>query len=96
MRPVVAFGVCLLLFGLFGDDHGVRAMIQARRDARALASQIAALRAENALLRQRADALRRDPAVIESVARETLGMARPGEIVITRPAATRPSSARLR
>jgi Septum formation initiator len=68
MRAAVAFGVCLLLFGLFGDDHGVRAMLQARR---------------NALLRQRADALRRDPAAIEAVARETLGFVKPGEILVT-------------
>ena len=80
----MAFGVCLLLFGLFGDEHGVRAMLQARRDASALASRIAALRAENAVLRQRADALRRDPAVIEAAARETLGMVRPGEILVSR------------
>ena len=80
----MAFGVCLLLFGLFGDEHGVRAMLQVRRDASALASRIAALRAENAVLRQRADALRRDPAVIEAAARETLGMVRPGEILVSR------------
>ena len=80
----MAFGVCLLLFGLFGDDHGLRAVLQARRDARALASQVAALRADNALLRQRADALRRDPATLEAVARETLGLVKPGEILITR------------
>ena len=80
----MAFGVCLLLFGLIGDDHGLRAVLQARRDARALASQVAALRADNALLRQRADALRRDPATIEAVARETLGLVKPGEILITR------------
>jgi cell division protein FtsB len=85
MRVAVAFAVCLLLFGLFGDDHGVRAMLQARRDARVLATTIEALRAENALLRQRADALRRDPAVIEAVARETLGLMKPGELVIVRP-----------
>ena len=86
MRAAVAFGVCILLFGLFGDDHGVRAMLQARRDARALAAAIEALRAENALLRQRADALRRDPVVIEAVARETLGLMKPGELLIVRPA----------
>lgn len=86
MRAVIAFGACVLLFGLFGDDHGIRAMTQARRDAGALASQIAELRAQNALLRRRADALRRDPAVIEAVARETLGFIRPGEMLVTRPA----------
>ena len=83
MRAAIAFGVCVLLFGLFGDDHGVRAMLQAGREARALAAQIAALRAENAALRERAGALRRDPAAIETVARETLGFVGPGEVAIT-------------
>jgi len=87
MRAVVAFGGCLLLFSLFGDDHGLRAIAQARRDADVLSSRIAALRADNAVLRQRVDALRRDPAAIEAVARETLGLIRPGEILVTRPAA---------
>jgi len=82
MRAAVAFGICLLLFGLFGDDHGVRAMLQARREARDLAAQVAALRAENAALRERAAALRDDPAAIETAARQTLGLARAGEIVV--------------
>ena len=86
MRAAVAFGICLLLFGLFGDDHGVRAMLQARREAQTLAAQISRLRTENAALRQRAEALRGDPAAIETAARETLGLARPGEIVVTRAA----------
>jgi cell division protein FtsB len=84
MRAAAAFGICLLLFGLFGDDHGVRAMLQARRDARELAGRIASLRAENAALRRRVELLRSDPAAIESVARETLGLVRPGEIVVQR------------
>ena len=83
MRSVAAFGACLLLFSLFGDDHGLRAMLQARRDERTLASRVEALRAENAVLRRRAEALRRDPATIESVARETLGLVRRGEILVT-------------
>jgi len=58
----------------------------AKRDAEVLSTRIARLRAENTVLRQRAEALRRDPAAIEAVARETLGLMRPGEILITRPA----------
>ena len=84
MRAAAAFGICLLLFGLFGDDHGVRAMLQARRDARELGGRIATLRAENAELRRRVESLRSDPAAIESVARETLGLVRPGEMLVQR------------
>ena len=82
MKIALAFGVCLLLFALFGDEHGVRAIIQAHHDARVLSAQIAALHGENVVMRRRADALRGDPATLEQVARETLGFARPGEIVV--------------
>ena len=82
MRLAIAFGVCVLMCSLFGDDRGLRAVLQARRDARALGARIEALRAENAALRRRVDALRGDPAAIERVARETLGLMRRDEIVV--------------
>lgn len=82
MRLTLSFAICILLFGLFGDEHGLRAMLQARRDARALNARIVELRAENARLRRRADALRSDPAAIEAAARETLGLVRRDEIVV--------------
>jgi cell division protein FtsB len=50
-----------------------------------LSLQIAALREENARLKARAEALRTDAPTIEAVARETLGLARADEIVVTRP-----------
>jgi cell division protein FtsB len=59
-------------------------MRQARHDARALAADITALRAENAALRSRVERLRTDPATIEGVARETLGLVRPGELLVRR------------
>jgi cell division protein FtsB len=82
MKFAMAFGASLLLFALFGDEHGVRAIIHARHDARVLSARIAALHAENAVMRRQADALRDDPATLELTARETLGLARPGEIVV--------------
>jgi len=82
MRTALTLGTCLLLFALFGDEHGVRAIFQARRETRVLSAQIAMLRAENASMRRRADALRGDPATIEEAARETLGLAKQGEIVV--------------
>lgn len=90
MRLTFAFAVCILLFGLFGDEHGLRAVLQARREAQALSARIETLRAENARLRQRADALRSDPVAIETAARETLGLVRGDEVVVR----YRPSTAR--
>jgi cell division protein FtsB len=85
MKIVVAFGLCLVLFSLFAGDRGVSALLQARRDEQALSRQVSALRSENARLKQRAEALRKDASAIEAVARETLGLARADEIVVTRP-----------
>jgi len=84
MRSVAAFGLCLVLFTLFTGDNSLPALLRARRDAGTLTLQISALRAENARLKARAEALRNDASTIEAEARETLGLARPDEVVVTR------------
>lgn len=85
MKIVVTFGLCLFLFGTFTGDQSLPALLKARRDATALSHRIAALRAENARLKAQAEALRSDATVIEAVARETLGLAKADEIVVSRP-----------
>lgn len=85
MKCVVAFGLCVMLFTLFTGDNSLPAILKARRDAQALNRTISELRSENARLKARVEALRNDPATIEVVARETLGLARPDELVVTRP-----------
>jgi cell division protein FtsB len=98
MKSVVAFGLCIILMSIFAGERGLPAVFKARREAHELSSRIAAIRAENADLKARAEALRTDPATIERVARETLGFARPDELVVTggptgdRPPASRPPS----
>jgi len=82
MRLVFAFGLCLMLMNLFAGDRGLPALLNARRQAQQIARDIEALRAENATLRGRAQALREDARTIELVARELLGLARPGEVVV--------------
>lgn len=81
---VVAFGLCVMLMGLFAGERGLPAVWKARRQAEALAREIGMLRAENATLRQRARALRDDAPAIEHAARESLGLARRGELVVRR------------
>ena len=85
MKTVVAFALCLLLFSMFGGDNGIQALLRIRHEAKTLAVEISDLKTENARLRASADALRNDPHTIEVVARETLGLARADEIVVTRP-----------
>jgi cell division protein FtsB len=56
--------------------------VRARNDRIALTAEIESLRAENARLRRRAQALKNDPATIEAVARQELGLLRRDEKVI--------------
>lgn len=63
----VALGVCVLLGSLAGE-RGLPGLIKAREQSRRLAADVAALKAENAALRVRADQLRNDPSAIEAVA----------------------------
>jgi len=72
----------LLANGLFGE-RGLMDTIRANRAAAAAARDLQQLKRDNAALRDRARRLRGDPSTIESVAREQLGLVRPGEILVT-------------
>lgn len=81
MRAVIAAG-CLVLCCAFAGERGLPALLQSRHDATALQAQIAALRAQNTVLAAQARALKNDPAAIEAVARQLLGLAKAGEVVV--------------
>jgi cell division protein FtsB len=85
MKCVAAFGLCVMLFTMFAGGNSLPALLKARRDAQTLTRTISELRSENAQLKARAAALRNDPSTIEAVARETLGLARADELIVTRP-----------
>ena len=77
------FAACVLLVnGLFGE-RGLMETRRARRTFAAAARDLTRLKRENAGLREQVQRLRNDPAMIESVAREELGLIRPGEIAVT-------------
>lgn len=74
--------VCIVLVvdALVGDK-GLLDTIRARRQYAVLAADLAHKREENARLREKVRLLSNDPATIESLAREELGLIRPGEMV---------------
>jgi cell division protein FtsB len=74
--------IALVVGSLFGD-RGILHLVQQRERAEALRREIEALRNENGLLGAEIAALKSDPRAIERLAREDLGLARPGEIVFT-------------
>lgn len=63
---------------LFGD-RGLLHLFEQRERTGALQREIIDLRAENGRLAAEIQALRTDPRAVERLAREQLGMARPGE-----------------
>jgi cell division protein FtsB len=77
---LVLLGIIIVVDALVGD-RGLVDTIRARRTYAALETHVERTRAENARLREEARRLREDADAIESLAREQLGLIRPGETV---------------
>jgi cell division protein FtsB len=82
MVRALIFAGCVLLGNALVGDGGLLGTIRAREDYRRASDGLARLKAENAGLREQARRLQEDPAAIEMVAREELGLIRPGEILV--------------
>jgi cell division protein FtsB len=72
--------VVLVVDALVGDK-GLIETVRARRQYEELAASLTALRQQNAQLRDDIRRLTEDPGTIESIAREELGLMRPGELL---------------
>ena len=75
---LIAVGCIFFLDALVGDK-GLIELVKTRHDFRALETALLRIRAENARLREEARLLREDADTIERVARERLGLIKPGE-----------------
>ena len=79
--------VVLLLFNLVFGDMGVIQGMRQRSAAGRLRVELRTLEEATAALAAEVKALGADPFRIEAIAREELGLARPGEIIFLFPAA---------
>jgi cell division protein FtsB len=75
---LLALGVLFILDAFVGEK-GLVEIVKARQDYRRLEASLARVRTENGRLRERARLLREDADTVERVAREQLGLIRPGE-----------------
>ena len=82
LRRAIVFVTCVLLADAVFGDRGLAQTFRARRDYDQAASKLWSLRHENAGLREQARRLQDDPAAIEAVARQELGLIRPGEVLV--------------
>ena len=89
---LVVLVAVLLVHNVFGA-HGFLAMHQKQQEIEKVKTEIERLNKENAALEGDVKDLKTDPQTIEKIAREELGQARPGEVIIKLPAAANESGA---
>jgi cell division protein FtsB len=92
-RTILGFALLLVaIHDVFGS-HGLLAMRQTQTQIDQLRGEIGRLSKENAALTNQVQALRTDPKAVERIAREEMGLARPGEMIFKLPAETESSDA---
>src|SRR5271165_3608176 len=89
---LAVFVAVLLVHDVFGT-HGFLAMHRKQQEIQKVSSVLDRLNKENAALAQDVQDLKTDPQTIRKIAREELGLAQPGEIIIKLPAPEPPAPA---
>jgi cell division protein FtsB len=84
-RTILALALLLLaIHDVFGE-HGLLAMRRTQSQMKELRGEIDRLNQENSDLSKQVQALRTDPKAVERIAREEMGLARPGEMIFKLP-----------
>jgi cell division protein FtsB len=84
-RTILGVAIFLLaIHDVFGS-HGLLAMRRTQKQIQALHGEIDRLNKANTDLSNQVHALRTDPKAVERIAREEMGLARPGEMIFKIP-----------
>jgi cell division protein FtsB len=78
---LLVFVTLVLVINALVGERGLTETLRARKQHQELVSAIDRLKTENARLRDEARRLRSDPATIEALARQELGLIKPGEML---------------
>jgi cell division protein FtsB len=90
-RQILAFALfALLVHDVFGQ-HGFLAMRRTQKEIEQIRDQISKVNDENKSLAEQVNSLKSDPKSIERIAREEMGLARPGELIFKLPDTVKPS-----
>jgi cell division protein FtsB len=81
LNLALGFAAAVLLIDAFVGEKGLVEGLRAREVYDEAATALNTLKSENAALRLEVEQLRDDPTAIESLAREELGLIRPGEFL---------------
>jgi cell division protein FtsB len=82
LRLVVVFLGCVLLLDAIFGERGLFQTIRSGQDLRRAKQHLSDLQRENEALRGEVRRLQHDAATLELVARQQLGLVRPGEILV--------------
>jgi cell division protein FtsB len=89
-RQILGLGLfALLVHDVFGP-HGFIAMRRTQMEIEQIREQIGKMNEENKSLAEQVNSLKTDPKSIERIAREEMGLARPGEMIFKLPDAAKP------
>jgi cell division protein FtsB len=86
MRELLILGFLLLILHDIFGPHGVLAMRRSLKEAEQAHQDLQRLNEENRKLENHVKALKTDPQTIEGIARDEMGLARPGEYIFKLPA----------
>ena len=81
LHLLIVFVTLVLVADALVGEKGLIESMRARQQYRDVAASLESLRRENSRLRDTVRQLRDDPGAIESLAREQLGLIRPGEVL---------------
>ena len=84
-RALLALLVLILVVHDIFGTHGYLAMRRTQQEIKKVSADIDRLNKENLQLGQEVKELKTDPHKIEKIARDELGLARPGEVIIKIP-----------
>ena len=90
LRQILGLALfALLVHDIFGA-HGFIAMRRTQKEIEQIREQIGKLNSDNKSLSSQVNSLKTDPKAIERIAREDMGLARPGEIIYKLPDSAKP------
>ena len=81
LQMLLVFVTVVLVINALVGERGLTETLRARKQHQELATAIDRLKADNARLRDEARRLRSDPSAIEALARQELGLIKPGELL---------------
>ena len=81
LQMLLIFVTLVLVINALVGERGLMETLRARKQHQELVASIDRLKTENARLREEARRLRTDPGTIEALARQELGLIKPGEML---------------